>query len=699
MDVRFKLGNEYGFNVSSSNLPSGANIVPGAYYQCVDTHKLYLGLRGTGSPEDPATRSLLLVTMIFRDHTGDDTSLKTAQGSNNACTGANSLIATSEETTVSGTYVFSASNHGSKINSGTHYSSFLSTEYCESVIAPTWHDDVNIKFNAAIASCKSYFGAGYNPDLGGITQCSLLAATQDSRIASSNSAIIGGNSNNSLVENVIILGGNNITADRPDTVYMHDLMLINKDYGSKKSLITVNANAFDILQTFVTPLYPGTLLAQRHNTKPSAMGDVFSAMPEDTGYWRHLFEYTPTTNDYYIMSICQPDITTPGQCSSAENLVVGDWYVIKDEPFNSSLAPANYHFVEATQSGDKVLLHSPTFTPNITTEYNDNTRQYDWEITDSQPTHNYYVYKSSKYIDSSLIKIDNNTITLNANNQLVARDTTYTGSGNISINSATHVITTSAEENQNAFSKLKVGNVEINAASKTDTIEFEAGLNVTLTPDSASNPKKITINATDTTYESKSEVSSGTDLSLVTTGEKYVWNNKQNAITSSNKLSASFVSGLATVATSGSYNDLSDKPTIPDLSGKVDKAGDTMTGDLTMDGCDIKIQQGCSIDFNNTKIGLDTNGYVWFGNYFYLVGDKMNSYSTGKFYHDGHVLAQLDQVVQIANNLSDLSNRQTSLNNLTDSAYGTEGQMLMVDEHGNAGFDTFYAVEIVDMTV
>lgn len=38
-------------------------------------------------------------------------------------------------------------------------------------------------------------------------------------------------------------------------------------------------------------------------------------------------------------------------------------------------------------------------------------------------------------------------------------------------------------------------------------------------------------------------------------------NEKQNAITASNKLSASLVSGLATVATSGSYNDLENKPT------------------------------------------------------------------------------------------------------------------------------------------
>lgn len=46
---------------------------------------------------------------------------------------------------------------------------------------------------------------------------------------------------------------------------------------------------------------------------------------------------------------------------------------------------------------------------------------------------------------------------------------------------------------------------------------------------------------------------------------------KQDTITSSNKLSASLVSGLSTVATSGSYNDLSNKPTIPDTSNLANK--------------------------------------------------------------------------------------------------------------------------------
>ena len=54
---------------------------------------------------------------------------------------------------------------------------------------------------------------------------------------------------------------------------------------------------------------------------------------------------------------------------------------------------------------------------------------------------------------------------------------------------------------------------------------------------------------------------------------------KQDKITSSNKLAASLVSGLATVATSGSYNDLSNKPTIPTVNnGKltIQKNGTTV---------------------------------------------------------------------------------------------------------------------------
>ena len=44
-----------------------------------------------------------------------------------------------------------------------------------------------------------------------------------------------------------------------------------------------------------------------------------------------------------------------------------------------------------------------------------------------------------------------------------------------------------------------------------------------------------------------------------------------------------FFTDLKAVAFSGSYNDLNDKPTIPDISTKVSKSGDTMTGNLNLE--------------------------------------------------------------------------------------------------------------------
>lgn len=56
----------------------------------------------------------------------------------------------------------------------------------------------------------------------------------------------------------------------------------------------------------------------------------------------------------------------------------------------------------------------------------------------------------------------------------------------------------SAEPNQNAFSNVKVGSTTIAADSKTDTLTFVAGSNITLTPDATGD--SITIASTNTVY-------------------------------------------------------------------------------------------------------------------------------------------------------------------------------------------------------
>lgn len=70
---------------------------------------------------------------------------------------------------------------------------------------------------------------------------------------------------------------------------------------------------------------------------------------------------------------------------------------------------------------------------------------------------------------------------------------------------------------------------------------------------SANQSSNSDINVTDTTYESKSEASGGTSVSLVTTGEKYNWNHKQDALPSSGTPTDTFainVSGTANNANS-----------------------------------------------------------------------------------------------------------------------------------------------------
>lgn len=90
------------------------------------------------------------------------------------------------------------------------------------------------------------------------------------------------------------------------------------------------------------------------------------------------------------------------------------------------------------------------------------------------------------------------------------------------------------------------------------------------------------------------------DLGTVITAHQDI-SGKQDKITSTNKLSASLVSGLATVATSGSYDDLTDKPTIPDPNNlaKLDTEN-TFTAKQT-------INSGYGV------VSLKTQGYVEIG--------------------------------------------------------------------------------------
>lgn len=63
------------------------------------------------------------------------------------------------------------------------------------------------------------------------------------------------------------------------------------------------------------------------------------------------------------------------------------------------------------------------------------------------------------------------------------------------------------------------------------------------------------------------------------------------------------ISSLAAVATSGSYNDLSDSPTIPDVSGKLDKSGGTMTGALALSGAPTADAHAATKAYVDSQVG------------------------------------------------------------------------------------------------
>ena len=82
----------------------------------------------------------------------------------------------------------------------------------------------------------------------------------------------------------------------------------------------------------------------------------------------------------------------------------------------------------------------------------------------------------------------------------------------------------------------------------------------------------------------------GSTGAVVTNAVKY---NAAQGLSDAQKQQARTNIGAGTSSFSGNYNDLTNKPTIPDVSGKVNKAGDTMTGNLTVGSASIQ-----------------TNGYV-----------------------------------------------------------------------------------------
>lgn len=155
-----------------------------------------------------------------------------------------------------------------------------------------------------------------------------------------------------------------------------------------------------------------------------------------------------------------------------------------------------------------------------------------------------------------------------------------------------------------ALTISKISGLQSALDGKQATVAFDGTYN-------ASTNKAATVSTVTNAVSGKQDALSSNQLKAVNSGitadkvntyDGYATTiaGKQDKITAGNKLAASLVSGLATVATSGSYNDLTNKPSIPSAANNAalkDTSGQTIfTANASEDVTITVINCGTSAD-------------------------------------------------------------------------------------------------------
>lgn len=184
-------------------------------------------------------------------------------------------------------------------------------------------------------------------------------------------------------------------------------------------------------------------------------------------------------------------------------------------------------------------------------------------------------------------------------------------------------IASGAEVNQNAFSTVKVAGTSLAADSKTDTLTITAGSNITLTPTASSD--SFSIAATDTTYESKTAASGGTAVSLVTTGEKYTWNQK-----ASTSVATSSANGLMPSTDKAKLDSLTITNGIIDASNLPSFVDDVIEAYAYETEQSTPYDEGWLYDANNTHISPEA------GKIYVIIGARDTTVhpGAGSYYLD-----------------------------------------------------------------
>lgn len=242
-----------------------------------------------------------------------------------------------------------------------------------------------------------------------------------------------------------------------------------------------------------------------------------------------------TMDEYFVMSatLKNKDGDTLGQVQTVD-------LPLESVVVNGSYDSINKNVVLTLENGNTVSFSVADLVSGLQTEITSNNKLDADLVDDTNSTHKFTTasdisklagieeHANNTVVDPSITDGGTNPVTGGSIYTALAgklgTDTHYAGSS-----------TTGGS----ATSAAKLDNSK-DAGSATQPVYFSSGVPTATTYSLA---KSVPADAvfTDTTYESKAAASGGTDVSLVTTGDKYIWNNKQNTIDANNKLSADLV--------------------------------------------------------------------------------------------------------------------------------------------------------------
>lgn len=250
----------------------------------------------------------------------------------------------------------------------------------------------------------------------------------------------------------------------------------------------------------------------------NAVGDPFATKAElnnATTFYSGGEVRTPTRNDYCIVlkDESKRDATT-GEDPTTRYIYNSGWeyqYTVNTTGFTQAQWDAVNSGITTTLVGN--IQTNNAKVSNVQADWNATTGLAVVLNKPSIPT------KTSDLTNDRFVRYDTNSQGLSSTQQSNARANIGAGTSNFS---GSYNDLTNKPTIDNNNQTVKAGSVTFGA---NDVVEIVAGTNVSSVVGNATN-KTITINTTDTTYESKSASSGGTAVSLVTTGEKYTWNNK-----------------------------------------------------------------------------------------------------------------------------------------------------------------------------